>query len=153
MSFRRVSRHLAVSGWAALIAIGSAGCSSQNCTESGGLNGVSLTIPVALYVETGSVSFKVCDGEDCATVVKRLDRLPGGAGPEGRGSTATFSDLDREFGPGPVDVHVELRNASGALVAARDERVELGRYYPNGKECDGEGFVSGGLRLEAADAL
>lgn len=149
-----VPRHLAALGSVALIGLSSAGCStaSQHCTMIGGPDGMHLIIPAALYVETGSVSFELCDGELCASAVKELGNLPGDAGPTVRGSTATFSDLGHEFGPGPVDVSVELRDASGSLVAAREERVELKRSHPNGKECDGDGFVGGGLELEAADA-
>lgn len=53
----------------------------------------------------------------------------------------------------PVDVKVELRGPHGRLVAVREQQVELDRYYPNGKACDGDGFVSGSIALTDADRV
>ena len=148
----RLVRHLLSVASVVVLAISGAGC-TQACTDVGGLNGVAVGIPVALYVKTGSVSIEVCDDADCAKTTKEFGKLPGHAGPEGRSFTATFSDLNRDFEPGSVEVRVELRDESGAKVAATEQRVALKRYYPNGKDCDGDGFVSGSLQLEATDAL
>jgi hypothetical protein len=129
------------------------GCSPRICTAIGGTHGLTLGIPASLYVERGSVRFEVCDDEGCEHVVKELARLPGDRVPQIRGSAVDFTDLGREFDPGTVEVAVELVDKSGETVARRTESVELSRTYPNGKDCDGDGFVHGGLELEASDAV
>ena len=73
--------------------------------------------------------------------------------PTGRGATASFRALDQEFAPGNVTVKVALHRSDGALVATREEVVKLSRSYPNGKECDGDGFVSGSLTMESGDRV
>ena len=143
---------MSVASIVVLIAISGGGC-TQACTNAGGINGVVVGIPVALYVKTGSVSIEACDDAGCAKTTKEFGKLPGQAGPEGRSFTATFSDLNRDFEPGSVEVSVDVRDGSGAKVAAKEQRVELSRSYPNGKDCDGDGFVSGSVQLEATDAL
>jgi hypothetical protein len=152
IAFRLVRHLLVVASAVVLIAIAGGGC-TQPCTNAGGINGVVVGFPVVLYVRTGSVSVEVCDDTACARTTKELGKLPGLAGPEGRSVTATFSDLKRDFEPGSVEVRVELRDGSGAKVAAGEQRVELRRSYPNGRDCDGDGFVSGSMQIEATDAL
>jgi hypothetical protein len=39
------------------------------------------------------------------------------------------------------------------LVAAARRDIELTRSYPNGKSCDGNGYVSGSLMLNARDRV
>ena len=134
-----------------LLPLATGGC-SQACTEIGGTNGVAVSIPTELYVKNGSVSIEVCDGDDCGTTAIDFGKLPGNAGPEERFFTATFADLDREFEPGEVDVRVELRNEKDAVVASKEASVELTRSFPNGKACDGDGYVYGSLALDPADA-
>jgi hypothetical protein len=58
------------------------------------------------------------------------------------------SALGRTFSPGDVTVTVELRGSRGQLVASRTQVVTLVRYYPNGKDCDGDGYVGGNLALK-----
>jgi len=134
-----------------LLAVSGGGC-TQACTEVGGTNGVAVSIPTALYLQTGNVSIEVCDDTDCATTVKEFGKLPGNAGPEERFFTATFSDLGSEFEPGSVEVRVELRDNRESLMAVRESNVEVQRSYPNRRVCDGDGYVSGSLRLEPDDA-
>jgi hypothetical protein len=38
-------------------------------------------------------------------------------------------------------------------VATRHQQVELVRRYPNGKRCDGDGFVSGHVAMQPTDQL
>jgi hypothetical protein len=48
---------------------------------------------------------------------------------------------------------VELRDDAAQLVARRGQDIELTRFWPNGKKCDGEGYVSGHLKLLPEDAV
>jgi hypothetical protein len=52
-----------------------------------------------------------------------------------------------------VTVTVKLSDAKGAVVAAARRDIELTRPYPNGKSCDGEGYVGGVLKMTAGDRL
>lgn len=127
------------------------GCGPMACTEMGGINGIDVEIPAALHVESGSVAFEVCDEDGCASAIERLGRIPGEKQPSGRRFLATFEDLGRRFGPGPVAVTVELKDSTGRTVAVSERNVEMKRYYPNGKRCDGDGYVNGYLTMRAAD--
>ena len=135
-----------------LATFGSQGCASNgvSCTLIGGIDGVSVTIPRSLYVRSGDLHIKVCDQNGCASKIQRLDPIPGG--PSGRGAVADFASLGREYPPGQVTVTVTLR-ANNQLVASRHAEVGLVRRYPNGKECDGDGYVSGSLKLRASDRV
>ena len=137
-----------------LAAFGSQGCASTlSCTLIGGIDGVSVAIPRSLYVQSGDLHIKVCDEDGCASKIQRLDPIPGGPRPSGRGAVADFDSLGREFPPGQVTVTVTLRGPNNQLVASRHAEVELVRRYPNGKECDGDGYVSGSLKLRANDRV
>lgn len=129
------------------------GCGSpEMCTLIGGTNGVHVEIPESLFVPTGRVVIDVCDGKGCESASQTLARLPENApSPVGRGALATFDDLGRTFEPGDVTVTASLYGPRGALVAERNETIKLRRYYPNGKRCDGDGYVSGGFALRTID--
>jgi hypothetical protein len=141
----------------ALVCVAAQACgpdSARVCTLIGGENGIHLSIPEALFVRSGDVVFKVCDGDTCASTTRRLAELPKDVPtPVGRGSAASFSALGRKFSPGAVKVTVQLRGPRGNLVASRTQMVMLGRYYPNGKDCDGDGYVGGGLGLISNDRV
>lgn len=141
-------------GWLTLpllLAVWVAGCSgNQGCTDVGGWDGVGVEIPRSLFVRAGgSVTFEVCDADGCASASTRLGPVP--EGPVGRSTGVTFDDLGRTFEPGQVTVTVELTRPSGELVASTRREVELTRHHPNGKACDGDGYVGGSLTLEPSD--
>lgn len=132
-----------------LVAVVAQGCDGRACTNIGGVNGVGVEIPRALFVTSGTVTVEVCDAAGCASARQRLRPVPGG--PVGRGAIVSFDDLGRRFEPGEVTVSVELSDPMGEAVAAARRDIELSRTYPNGKACDGEGYVSGSLELEVRD--
>lgn len=133
------------------VAFSAQGCAGGGCTQVGGFDGVGVQIPRALFVGTGSVAFEVCDADGCASATQRLGPVP--EGPVGRGASVTFDDLGRRFEPGQVTVTVELNNSKGEVVAAAQRDVQLTRSYPNGKSCDGDGYVGGTLSLTPGDRL
>ena len=128
------------------------GCAGLSCSEVGGYNGVVVNIPEALFVPTGSVTFEVCDGDDCASASEDLGKFPDNT-PVGRESAVTWDDLGRSFDPGTVTVTVDLRGPDAAVVAARTADVDLSRHYPNGKACDGDGYVVGAIDLRVEDRV
>lgn len=135
-----------------VVTLGVQGCAAgRACTDVGGFNGVGVEIPRALFVASGSVAFDVCDTDGCASAIQRLGPVP--EGPVGRGADVSFDDLGRHFEPGQVTVTVKLANSDGELVAAARHDIELTRSYPNGKSCDGDGYVNGSLRLNARDRV
>lgn len=115
------------------------------------LHGLSVTVPRALFVASGSVKVEVCDAGGCATSTAALRPAP--EGPVGRQVDVSFSDLGRSFGPGPVDVEVELSDAGRRVVAAADRATTLARSFPNGGPCDGDGYVVGVVDLTAGDRV
>jgi hypothetical protein len=132
------------------------GCSAfdSGCTDIGGINGITLEIPEALFVTQGSVEFEVCDDDGCAHATTTLGRMPKDVStPVGRATEAAFDDLDRSFDEGTVQVLVELRDSTGRLLAKRGSDVELKRSWPNGKACDGDGYLHGTLELRPEDAV
>ena len=138
----------------ALLCVSVQACGPIACTKMGGTNGVRLEIPKALFVASGDVRFTVCSDTDCASATAVLYSFPDDpTSPQQRGAGVTFADLARTFAPGEVKVTVELRGSQGQLVAERTETIRLKRYYPNGKECDGDGYVSGGLSLRPSDRV
>lgn len=146
------SRH----AWLALpllAAVWTSGCSGmQRCTDVGGWEGVGVGIPQSLFVRAGgTVAVEVCDAEGCSSANTRLGPVP--EGPVGRSVGVTFDDLGRTFDPGQVTVTVELTRPDGELVASARREVELTRSYPNGKACDGDGYVGGSLTLEPSDRV
>jgi hypothetical protein len=129
-------------------------CSAQGCSDVGGANGLGVEIPASLYVESGEVVLRACDASGCEQATRRLGHLPAGVPtPVGRGASVSFDALGRDFAPGAVKLTVTLRDSDGTPVARRTEAVTLTRSYPNGTECDGDGFVSGSMRLRASDRL
>lgn len=134
-----------------VLPLGIQGCAGGGCTEVGGFDGVGALIPRVLFVPSGSVGFEVCDAGDCASATQRLGSVP--EGPVGRGASVTFDELGQRFEPGKVNVTVKLFDAKGTAVAAAQRDIELTRSYPNGKSCDGEGYVGGVLKMTAADQL
>lgn len=144
---RRQRRVLAA--LALVVALGAQGCAGRACTDVGGRDGVAVEIPRTLFVASGSVAFDVCDAGGCASATRRLGPVP--EGPVGRGADVTFDDLGRRFEPGTVTVTVELSDADGSVVATARRDVVLTRYYPNGRACDGDGYVAGSLTLTAGD--
>lgn len=150
-SYGRRVRHRVQVLAAALVTLAVAGCGpSLACTQRGGFNGVGVAISKALFVRSGTVEFEVCDAKGCASAEAPLGRL---REPGERGQGVSFSQLGRDFAPGEVTVSVELRGPDGELVATRQTQVELKRYWPNGKACDGDGYVSGSVRLRPQDKV
>ena len=134
------------------VALGVQGCTGGGgCSDVGGFDGVGVEIPRALFLSSGSVAFEVCAGDDCASATQRLGAVP--EGPVGRGVSVTFDELGRRFEPGTVAVTVEMSDADGKVVAATRRDVQLTRSYPNGRSCDGEGYVGGTLALTPDDRL
>ena len=128
-------------------------CGPHDCTLIGGLNGVAVQIPAALYVSSGDVTLEVCDTHDCASTTQVMAELPASAPrPTERMATASFHSLGRTFAPGEVTVTVSLHGPHGALVAKRLQPVRLEHRYPNGKDCD-DGFVGGSLSMESGDRV
>lgn len=119
------------------------GCAPGGCSDVGGADAITARLPRALFVASGSVAFEVCDADGCAAATDQLGPVP--EGPVGREVSVTFDDLGRDFEPGQVSV--TLSDADGTVVATTERDVELTRSYPNGKECDGAGFVRGSLEL------
>ena len=132
-----------------VVALGVQGCAGRTCSDVGGFDGVGVAIPRALFVTSGSVALTVCDAEGCASAAQRL--LPVPEGPVGRGAGVTFADLGRRFETGRVTVAVELSDRADEVVAAARREIELTRSYPNGKACDGDGFVGGSVALRPGD--
>ena len=122
----------------------------MGCTDVGSFNGVGVEIPKSLFVHSGEVAFEICDDDGRPSATKPLDHLKDRVG---RGSVATFDDLGRDFDAGDVTITVQLSDARGRLVAETEQTAELDRDYPNGKECDGDGYVNGGIRLRARDRV
>jgi hypothetical protein len=135
-----------------VVVLGAPRCiGGRACTEIGGLDGVGVEIPRTLFVRSGEVAFEVCDDDGCAAAARRLGQVP--EGPVGRGASVTFDDLGRSFEPGRVRVTVELSDSDGRLVAAARRDIELDRSYPNGRRCDGEGYVNGSLEMSSNDRV
>lgn len=136
-----------------VLALGVQGCAlvPSDCSAVGGFDGVSVKIPRALFVPSGSVALEVCDGGDCASAKQRLAPVP--EGPVGREANITFDELGRRFEAGQVTISVKLSNAKGGVVAAARQDIDLSRSYPNGKSCDGDGYLGGALQMTAADRL
>jgi hypothetical protein len=137
-----------------LVLFAVAGCSAlegQACTLVGAPEGVGVQLGPELQSLSGSATITVCDGDDCASSEEDWARRPSyGPLPS---LTATWEDLGRSFEPGAVDVTVELRDESGTVVAEREQDVKLSPSYPNGKDCDGDGFVHGGMTMTPEDAV
>jgi hypothetical protein len=127
------------------------GCNAHACMDVGGRTGIGVNIPSSLYVKTGDVRFEVCDGDDCGKATQHLSRLPDG--PVGRGADVSFEALGRRFEAGQVQVTVKLTDADGQLVAVAHRDIELKRSYPNGKACDGEGYLGGWFNLTRRDRV
>jgi hypothetical protein len=121
------------------------------CTLIGSLDGIGVEFGPGLQLVSGSISLVVCDDDGCASFGDDWARRPRYGGLPGL--AATWKDLGRSFDPGVVHVEAELRDEAGHLLARREQDVELSRVYPNGKDCDGDGFVNGGLALSVADAV
>lgn len=135
----------------ALVVLSVQGCTGGGCSDVGGFDGVGVEIPRALFVSTGNLAVEVCDTDGCSTATERLGPVPEGA--VGRGVNITFDHLGRRFEPGPVAVTVELSNADGEMIATAKRDAQLTRSYPNGKSCDGDGYVVGTVALTASDRL
>lgn len=133
---------------AAVLALVPSGCGrSLACGDVGGIDGVTVEIPSALSVARGLLTVEVCDDSGCASATDPVRRY--GSAPES--ATFSFAQLGRAFDDGSVDVEVRLTDGRGVVVAHRQDSLSLSRSYPNGRECDGDGFVHGTLRLSPSD--
>ena len=141
----------ALAALSALVVVGVQGCAGGGCSDVGGFDGVGVDIPRALFVSTGNLAVEVCDADGCGKATERLGPVPEGA--VGRGVNITFEQLGRRFEPGPVVVTVELFNADRQVIATAERDAQLTRSYPNGKSCDGDGYVVGAVALTASDRL
>ena len=119
------------------------------CTDVGGFSGLSVELPRSLFVTSGRVDVDLCDADGCAAAIALLRPVPEGR--VGRGVNVTEADFGRGFEPGPVSVTVTLSDAEGDAIALAEREIELTRSYPNGKACDGDGYVVGSFLLESGD--
>ena len=143
-----------------LLAVGLlSGCDQlqgRPCTLIGGWSGISATIDVTLWVPEGDVTFTVCADGDCVSATDHLPVRPQWVTrgrPEERSASIGPDALGHRLDDGTVQVLVEMRDATGRLVARRRSDVDLTRYWPNGKACDEEGYVNGSLELRPEDAV
>ncbi|HEX5089928.1 MAG TPA: hypothetical protein VFV89_19120 [Nocardioides sp.] len=129
------------------------GCSAfgHDCTAVGSWNGVTVEFAPGLQLVSGSLAVTVCDDHECGAFEDDWARRPMWGGLPAL--TATFDDLGRSFEPGTVHVTAELRDQAGAVIARREQAVELSRIQPNGKDCDGDGWVNGGMSMTLEDAV
>lgn len=125
------------------------GCLGAGCTAVGGDDVIVLTIPRAVYAGEGSVSLEVCDADGCASMTESLAQMSNSE--RERSLYVTFADLGRRYEPGIVTADVQVRDAAGKTVVATRRDLELTRSYPNGRFCDGDGYVNGYLTLTIAD--
>jgi hypothetical protein len=119
------------------------------CTLIGGSNEVSVSVPKGLFVRSGSLAVEMCDDDGCASTTRRVGPA---RQPSARTLWVSLDQLGRSFDPGTVEARVELRDPAGELVASTVEDTVLERYFPNGEECDGDGYVSGTVDLQVEDA-
>jgi hypothetical protein len=131
----------------ALAALGAQGCTAHGCTDIGAPTGLAVVIPASLYVPAGDARVKVCDDSGCASTGQHLGRLPRHRQDDSRGLEVSWDDLDRKFDAGRVDVTVTLADATGGVVAVDEQLVTLAYSYPNGKACDGDSMLGGGLTM------
>ncbi len=122
---------------------------TRACTDVGGFSGLSIELPRSLFVTSGRVDVDLCDADGCSGATALLRPVPEGR--VGRGVNVTPTDFGRDFEPGPVVVTVTVSDAGGEVVALAEREIELARSYPNGKACDGDGFVVGSFVLERDD--
>ncbi|WP_286928690.1 MULTISPECIES: hypothetical protein [Aeromicrobium] len=132
-----------------VLAVQGCGVARGGCTEIGGFDGLSAEIPRSLFIASGRVTFEVCRSAECATATVTLPRVPEGA--VGRLVSVSFSELDKRFSAGTVKVAVALMDDAGTTTATARRDVELTTSFPNGRACDGEGYVSGTLTMTAQD--
>ncbi len=124
------------------------------CTAVGGWNGVGVEIPQALWVDSGDVVFTVCDEDECVKGKRLLRQWPADSETPGdRLAMASFRALGRQFDEGKAQMRVDLHDSDGSLVATRTETIRLHQSWPNGRECDGDGFVSGGFSMKPSDRV
>jgi hypothetical protein len=131
-----------------LVSIGIQGCGSttQDCSLTGGTDGIDVTIPASLSVNSGDVVFKVCDKAGCETTTASLPHLTHRGDEE---TNASFHALGRRFPAGDVAVTVTLHGPQGNPVAIRHQTVQLGT---NGLHCQ-KGFRGGSLDFEPGDRV
>lgn len=128
-----------------------AGCADQGgtaCTLIGAEEGVAVDVPRALYDDAARARVRVCDDRGCATSVRQLEPWPPLPRP-----LATFPELGRDFRQGEVRVTVVLEGPAGRPVARREQDLRLTPSYPNGRGCDGDGYLQGSMRLTPADRV
>jgi len=125
------------------------------CTAIGGMNGVGVHIPAELWVTSGTIVFRVCDEDGCVNAQRRLRPFPPRniSGPEERMAVANINGFGRRFQAGIVTMTAEIHGPDGALLASRTQATKLVRYWPNGKEGDGDGFLSGGFEMKPGDRV
>ena len=131
------------------------GCLSSSdgdCTLAGGLDGISVAVPQALAPRAGSMTIEVCQDGRCVTERRQMRQLTGSSDVDA-GGWVEVDGFAQRYDEGPSTVTVELIGRDGRVVARREQQVELDRYYPNGKACDGDGFVSGSIALTDADRV
>lgn len=120
------------------------------------MNGVGVHIPKELWVTSGTITFRVCDKDGCVEARRRLRPFPKdwyGGYPAERTAHANIKNFGHRFETGKARMTAEIRDAHGALVGSGTRTIKLHRYWPNGKRCDGEGFLSGGFNMKASDKV
>jgi hypothetical protein len=135
-----------------LALLGAQGCAGGlSCTDVGGSNQLTVTIPRSLYLAAESAEVQVCDDEGCVSTSEDLPRQDRKAGSHGIG--VGWAAFGRRPAPGHVHVTVTLADAKGKVVAVARHDVELTLRFPNGKKCDGDGYLSGQLNMRSRDRV
>jgi hypothetical protein len=109
----------------------------ESCTQAGGTSGVSFTLAPDLYREGREADVKVCQDGHCDSDVMALHESKGKVF-----ASASFSRFSSVFDSGSAQVEVTLRDDTRVVRVTRSE-VELSYKYPNGRDCDGDQFLSG----------
>ncbi len=110
---------------------------SQDCGDVGGTSGVALTLTEADDLTDGDVDLTICQDGHCDTASSNIYR-------SGDDVLATFDlpDLADSFDDGEATLSVAVRQGK-QIVRLADTTVDLQRSYPNGKDCDGDGYLFG----------
>ena len=134
-----------------LLVSGAQGCAAHACTDVGGISGINVTIPRSLYLASETAVVQLCDDSGCTRTTKQLPRQSPQA--DSHGILVPDAALGRRPASGQVRVTVTLTDAGGRQLAIAHRDVPLVRYYPNGKACDGDGYLHGSLHLTKRDRL
>jgi hypothetical protein len=128
------------------------GCGTADpemCTLVGGATGVIARIPRDVAAQAGRLEVRVCKGSDCVSGVEPVARIPNGQ--HERFVSVEVPGMLERFARDEVTVTADFRGVRGRLIAAHESSVVLKPYYPNGKKCDGDGYVTASVEFGPAD--